>query len=124
MKSNIYLLLLLILTSSCGINVDLDIKYIESLLEVKLEEGYRIKNKEYHFGIGDSVKSFDIVFDEAAFNSFFREVKHKFIPVEKDMFENVKSNIDYYKNYDFDGERIYLAITLSERKLHYSIIDL
>ncbi len=123
MKSNLYLLLLLILTS-CEIPVDFDIKYIESLLEIKLEEGYIIENKEYHYGIGDSVKSFDIVFDEAAFNMFLREVGHKFVPVGKDPYDAVKSNIDYYKNYDFDGDRIYLAITLSKRKLHYSIIDL
>ena len=109
---------------SCEINVESDIKNIERLLEVKLEKGYQIENKEYDYGIGDTVKSFDIVFDETAFNSFLREVENKFLPVDKDMYEDVKTNIDYYKNYDFDGERIHLSIILSEKRLHYSIVDL
>lgn len=123
MKEGVYLIVLLLVTS-CAINVEPDIENIERILEVKLEDGYKITNKKYDYGIGDSVKSFDIIFTEAAFDLFFNEVKNKFLIIDKNIVEDVQIKNDFYKNIDLEGMRIHMSINLSKKKLHYAIVDL
>lgn len=123
MRKRIYLIFLLLL-ASCAISVEQDIKNIERILDVKLEDGYKIKNKKYDYGVGDSVKSFDVIFTEAAFDSFFNKVKNKFEIIDKNIVEDVKIKNDYYKNVDLGDTRVHMSINLSKKRLHYTIVDL
>lgn len=123
MKTKTFFLVLFIFIS-CGIDTERDIKTIENLLEVRLKDGYQIKNKEYDFGIGESIKSFDMIFDDSAFDLFFEKVKDKFIIIDKTTMKDIQINIDYYKNFEFDDSRIHMSIDLNEKTLHYSYVDL
>lgn len=116
------LFLLLLFLISCEIKTNQDIQIIENLLGVTLEDGFEIANKQYEIGIGDSIKSFDIVFEEQAFVAFFEEVKNIFIPVDKTLIDN--KNLDYYKNYEFENSRVHLSINRSKKTLHYLYVDL
>lgn len=121
MKTKSFFLVLLILIS-CEIKTNQDIQILEDLLEVKLEDGFEIVNKQYEIGIGESIKSFDIIFEEQAFIIFFAEVENIFIPVDKTLIDN--KNLDYYKNFEFDNSRIHLTINRSNKTLHYLYVDL
>jgi len=121
MKGTLLLVVLLIF-SSCEMSVEQDIRYIEHLLDVELKDGYQIKNKQYDFTIGDSIKSFDIVFDDSTFDLFFYEVESIFIPIDKTLID--KKNLDYYKNFDFGDTRVHFSINLKEKTLHYTYADL
>lgn len=123
MKIKTFFLVLLIFVS-CGIDTERDIKNIENLLAIQLKDGYQIKNEEYDIGIGESIKSFDIVFDDSAFDLFFEKVKDEFIIIDKTTVEDIQINIDYYKNFEFDGVRIHMSIDLNGKTLHYSYVDL
>src|SRR5690606_18419792 len=123
MKIKTFFLVLLIFVS-CGIDTERDIKYIENLLAIQLKDGYQIENEEYDIGIGESIKSFDIVFDDSAFDLFFEKVKDEFIIIDKTTVEDIQINIDYYKNFEFDGVRIHMSIDLNGKTLHYSYVDL
>lgn len=123
MKIKTFFLVLLIFVS-CGIDTERDIKNIENLLAIQLKDGYQIKNEEYDIGIGESIKSFDIVFDDSAFDLFFEKVKDEFIIIDKTTMEDIQINIDYYKNFEFDGVRIHMSIDLNGKTLHYSYVDL
>jgi|SRR5690554_6881087 len=110
--------------ASCAINVDQDIKNIERILDVKLEDGYEIMNQKYEYGIGDSIKSFDIVFTKTAFDPFFDKVKGKFEKLNNENASDIETKNEYFKNIDLGGTRIHLSISLTQKKLHYSIVDL
>lgn len=120
----IYYLIVVLLITSCSINVQQEIENIESLLDVKLEDGYTIENKEYTFAIGDSVTSFDVVFTDAAFDAFFNKVKDKFEIIDKNILEDIQIEIDYYKNFEFEDTRVHMSINILDKKLHYAIVDL
>lgn len=124
MKPNLLLLFLvsLVFCSSCEVEVAKDIQNIEKLLEISLENGYEVVNKHYEFGIGESIKSFDLIFDKPSFDKFFKDVENTFIPIDKTLIIN--KNLDYYKNFEFDGSRIHMSINLSQRTLHYMYVDL
>lgn len=107
---------------SCGIETTNELRIIENLLEIELEEGFEILNKHYDFAIGDSILSFDIVFEETTFDEFLKKVEHVFIPIDKTI--SLNKNLDYYKNWEFDDSRIHMSINLSEKTLHYANVDL
>lgn len=124
MKFNFLLLFLvtLVFCSSCEVEVAKDIQNIERLLEISLENGYEVDNIHYEFGIGESIKSFDLIFDKPAFDKFIKDIGDTFIPIDKTLITN--RNLDYYKNFEFDGTRIHMSINLSQRTLHYMYVDL
>lgn len=121
---NIIYLIGFFFVASCAVNVDQDIKNIERILDVKLNDGFEIKNEKYDYGVGNSIKSFDIIFTEAAFNLFFNKVKNKFEKIDKNIIKDIKIKNDYYKNIDLGDTRIHMAINLSRKTLHYAIVDL
>lgn len=121
MKIKSFLLVMLILIS-CEIKTHSDIRILENLLEVTLADGFEIVNKQYKIGIGESLKSFDIIFEEQAFVDFFAEVENIFIPIDKSLIDN--KNLDYYKNFEFEDSRIHLSINFSKKTLHYLYVDL
>lgn len=117
-----FIFLIFFIFISCGVETTAELRLIENLLEVELEEGFEILNEQYDFAIGDSVLSFDLVFEETAFDEFFKKVEHIFIPIDKTIILN--KNLDYSKNWEFDGSRIHMSINLSEKTLHYANVDL
>lgn len=117
-----FILLIFLIFISCGVETTTELRLIENLLEIELEEGFEILNEHYDFAIGDSILSFDIVFEETAFDKFLKKVEHIFIPIDKTV--SLNKNLDYYKNWEFDGTRIHISINLSENTLPYANVDL
>src|SRR5690554_277320 len=111
---------LLIITAliylSCSYNYDKDIKKIEKILEIDLNQyDYEVKDVEYSFGFGEELVIFNIIFNiNQDFETFLNEIdlnKFNFNPLWI---------YEYSLTVNFKNFTISLIIDKDENKLKYT----